>query len=537
MAKEVLEMEVKSNVGQVTKEVKNLGTATEKTKGGFKGVGTAIKGMGTALKAAGIGLIVGLMAKLMEVFSKNQKVLDFFNTSMEALSIVFNDLFGFIENNVGAITGFFKDIFENPAEKIKELGDVIKQGFIDRFDQALEVLGLVSKSFGQLIKGEFSAAFDTIQQAGKETVDVFTGVDDSYEQVAKTISNYVAETVKSAKATVELGKAAELATVLNQGIIEQKDREAELQRQIRDDETKTFEERIKANTELKTILEEQEKLMLANAQAAVDFAQAQKDINANDENKIALQEALNEKDAIKAQIAGFMSEQLTNQVSLEKELGEVKKEVTNASLEGMELELAELKNSYEMQLEMARKAGEDTTAIEKKYAKDRENIKKGEQLTDEEIAANKKKMNIDIANQGLQILGEAAGEGTAIAKGAAIAQATIAGTQSVINAFNAANANVGLTAATAGAYPITMAGLAATFAAMNISKIASGGKPSASGGGGGGAAPQTPAPQMMSGAFELGGGLTPEPVKAFVVTDEMSNSQNQLANIRRTATI
>ena len=531
MAKEVLEMEVKSNVGQVTKEVKNLGTATEKTKGGFKGVGTAIKGMGTALKAAGIGLIVGLMAKLMEVFSKNQKVLDFFNTSMEALSIVFNDLFGFIENNVGAITGFFKDIFENPAEKIKE------QGFIDRFDQALEVLGLVSKSFGQLIKGEFSAAFDTIQQAGKETVDVFTGVDDSYEQVAKTISNYVAETVKSAKATVELGKAAELATVLNQGIIEQKDREAELQRQIRDDETKTFEERIKANTELKTILEEQEKLMLANAQAAVDFAQAQKDINANDENKIALQEALNEKDAIKAQIAGFMSEQLTNQVSLEKELGEVKKEVTNASLEGMELELAELKNSYEMQLEMARKAGEDTTAIEKKYAKDRENIKKGEQLTDEEIAANKKKMNIDIANQGLQILGEAAGEGTAIAKAAAIAQATIAGVQGVQNAFTAANANTAATASSFGVYPVTMATLAGAFAAMNISKIASGGKPSASGGGGGGAAPQTPAPQMMSGAFELGGGIKPEPMKAFVVTDEMSNSQNQLANIRRTATI
>ena len=62
----------------------------------------------------------------------------------------------------------------------------------------------------------------------------------------------------------------------------------------------------------------------------------------------------------------------------------------------------------------------------------------------------------------------------------------------------------------------------------------------ASGSGGGGgtpAQPQTPAPQMMSGAFELGGGVAPEPVKAFVVTDEMSNSQNQLANIRRRATI
>jgi hypothetical protein len=48
---------------------------------------------------------------------------------------------------------------------------------------------------------------------------------------------------------------------------------------------------------------------------------------------------------------------------------------------------------------------------------------------------------------------------------------------------------------------------------------------------------QGPSPQMMSGAFELGGGIKPEPMKAFVVTDEMTNSQNQLANIRRRATI
>ena len=62
------------------------------------------------------------------------------------------------------------------------------------------------------------------------------------------------------------------------------------------------------------------------------------------------------------------------------------------------------------------------------------------------------------------------------------------------------------------------------------------------GGGGGsaggvGAAPAAPAPQMMSGAFDLTGGVEPEPVQAFVLTDEMTNSQNQLANIRRRATI
>ena len=42
---------------------------------------------------------------------------------------------------------------------------------------------------------------------------------------------------------------------------------------------------------------------------------------------------------------------------------------------------------------------------------------------------------------------------------------------------------------------------------------------------------------MLGGAFTLGGGQQPEPLKAFVVTDEMTNSQNQLANIRRRATI
>ena len=41
----------------------------------------------------------------------------------------------------------------------------------------------------------------------------------------------------------------------------------------------------------------------------------------------------------------------------------------------------------------------------------------------------------------------------------------------------------------------------------------------------------------MSGAFTLGDGQAPDAMRAYVVTDEMTNSQNQLANIRRRATI
>jgi hypothetical protein len=69
-----------------------------------------------------------------------------------------------------------------------------------------------------------------------------------------------------------------------------------------------------------------------------------------------------------------------------------------------------------------------------------------------------------------------------------------------------------------------------------------------SGGGGKPSVPKTPsvdspealgpAQEMMSGKFELGNvGGAPEPLKAFVVTDDMTNSQDQLAQIRNRATL
>ena len=46
-----------------------------------------------------------------------------------------------------------------------------------------------------------------------------------------------------------------------------------------------------------------------------------------------------------------------------------------------------------------------------------------------------------------------------------------------------------------------------------------------------------PSPQMMSGAFQLEGGQEVEPARAYVVSDDITDSQNGLAIIRRRATI
>ena len=174
---EELEFRVKSDIGKLNKDLKSLEKNAAGSKKGFKGIGTAVKGVGTAMKAAGIGVIVALLAKLMEVFSNNQKVLDAFDTAMTALNIAFNDLFNFLSNNVGAFVGFFKDIFENPKQALEDFADMIQNNLIERFNSLLDTFGYVGSALGALFKGNFEEAGEFAKMAGKEMVDVATGVD------------------------------------------------------------------------------------------------------------------------------------------------------------------------------------------------------------------------------------------------------------------------------------------------------------------------------------------------------------------------
>ena len=514
MEKEVLEMEVKSNIGDVAKDTDKLTTSSEKASKGVGKIGTAFKGMGTAIKAAGIGLVVALLAKLMEVFSKNQKVLDVFNTAMTALSIAFNDLFGFLERNVGTVVGYFKELFENPVEKIEELGKAITEGLYNRFIELLDVVGLVGRAFIELVTGDFGKALDTIKQAGKETVDVFTGVDESFDKVADTIVKYTTETLKQADAITQTAKAADRAAVQFAMLNAQYLKDAEVQRQIRDDETKTFAERIEANNKLNDILAEQQELQREQVQIGIDAAQQQYNINASEENYIALQEAKVAMLELEETITGQLSEQKTNAVALEKELLETQNEVRAEGLAGMELELQELQDAYDLKIKMAEKAGMKTTAITKKFEAAKTKIVKDNE--------NAKLAAISGFASAVNAL---AGEQKAIAVATALMNTYLGVTEVMKDPTIPSTSMKFLAAGT-----VLAGGLANV---QNILKQDVG-----SGSGGGVSAPaQAPAPQMMSGAFELSGGVEPEPTKAYVVTDEMTNSQNQLANIRRRATI
>ena len=529
----VIEAEVKSNIGDVSKDAKSaagefkvMGVSLNGVKAGFASAAVTAKGMFASIKtgliSTGIGAFLVIIGSLFSYFMNTKKGAEMLERALAGVGAIVSVLTDLL-SGVGEI---MVNAFSDPQQAVKDLWEAIKTNLLNR------VTGMIdSFSFlGKAIKSAMTLDWDGLKEnaAGftESMVQTATGVDDltgkmarGFKSLGEEINNDVIAAMKLKGLTQQLkDEEREFSKVRAQT-------RQDIQKARLDalDETKTAEERLAAlqtanDLELKTT---EDVLEMQRRKIAI-----QKETMALSEN---MAEDLDELAALEVglidlQTASFQTQKrlATEMETLTNEIAANKKALDKAELDVIAKKLKDTEDLYDAQIKQA-------------------NLweKKAEKLAKDEITRlkSKKDFEISMANQGLSAIASAAGEGTAIAKAAAIAQATISGVQGVQNAFTAANANIGATAGTFGVYPVTMAALAGTFAAMNIAKIASGG--------GGGVTPptvpppsvQTPSPQMMSGAFDISGGVAPEPVEAFVLTDSMTNSQNQLANIRRRATI
>jgi len=571
-----------------------LDKSAEKGSKGVGGVSKAFKGLGTAIKAAGIGLVIAALAKLSEIFMQNQKVADLFNTAFEAVSLAFNDFVSFAVNSTSGIIKFFDAIFKNPLESLKSFADAFKKNIQERFDSYLDTLGYLASAVKKVFSGDFAGALDDVKNAGKESLDVLTGVNDSFdkgkefiEKTTKAVKDYVTETVSAATANVQLQKQAELAIVLNQGLIEKYDRQAELLRQVRDDESKGIEERIQANKDLAKVLDDQEKAMKSNA--AIQVAAAQTELNKNKENielQKAYQEALNEQAGIEAQITGFRSEQQTNTNSLLREQKELQNELALIGKSQRDIEREELAQELELKKELinrevtdiierdalllAAKTEFDTQLLELNTQFDEEDIAAQTKKQEEEEALRQKTRNeliaekeakaaiqlasIGVAEKGIALGKQLAGKNKAIQKALLIAE-NAAGIAKILINTGVANAKaVATSPVTLGQPWVTInslsagLGIAGSIAATAKGLSALGGgsagsKPDvSSGASGGGSAPAPPAFNVVgsSDSNQLAdaiGGQSQQPVQAFVVANDVTTAQSLQNNIVEGATI
>ncbi len=558
-----LNKEVVKGNEATAKGLKGVEKASDKTAGG-------VRKIGGALKALGIGLIVAGFAKFTEVLNENQKVADFFSITFETLSLAFNDFFNFILSNTSAITNFFKAAFDDPVQNMVDFGNAIVKNVIERVQSSIDTLGFLAEAVVKVFKGDFEGALDSAKNAGKELVDVVTGVDDSFDKTVEAVdnvvtatSNYVKETVKAATENVNLAKTAELAAVANQGLIEKYDLQAETLRQVRDEERNTIADRKKANDELNAVLDEQEKAMLGNANSILAAAQAQFDKNDSDENQIALLEAQNELLAVQAQVAGFRSEQKANDLALDREKLELDQSISDAESERRkeqsEFEAQQIESDYlrlQAQLDIAQQESEiETKRLEEKRNLYLQGTQAYEDANNELLAYQQENANTqvqiekDLNKSKQQLMSDALGNlASLVGKSSKFGKA-IAIVQAIRDTFAGANK-----ALAASPPPFNFIAAAAVTAAgiANVKTITSSPDPTPPAGlgaSGGGAvsspAVVPPAPPAFnivgdSGTNQLAeaiGGQAQQPIKAFVVSNDVTTSQELDRNIVEGASI
>ena len=335
----------KKGFDNVGKEAKNASKAVEATKGGISKLVTAIKGL----------TIVGVVGEVItEVFTSNQKVVDIFNVAINTIKVLFSDL---VEVVFPAIEAALDAIFKDPVQAIKDFGNAVQEYVINYYKQLLNAMGALGKATLAFFTGDFKEAAKQAKEAFSEVVDGIVGVEEGGLEIVSKAADRLAKKVKAAVKEGEklnaLEKEAAKADVERQKIQLQAQTLAEKQRQARDDEFASIQDRIKANEELGKILEQQYKDESAQISKKVAFAQAQHDLNATTENYVALQQALLEETDLLERLEGQRSEQKMNYISLLREQKDIERSNTEAYLTQLENQLnadAELIDSERVRL-------------------------------------------------------------------------------------------------------------------------------------------------------------------------------------------
>lgn len=545
--KKVLEIEVDAKTGEIkvlNQEIEKTNKGVKKAEKGTSGMAKAWRKVGTALKAAGIGLLVAGLAKVTELFSRNQAVVDGFTTSMNALSIAFNDFFSFISDNVGTVIEYYKSVFEDPQTALQNFGKRIKEEVLNRFKQMAESAGFLGRALKKLFSGDFSGAWDDAQEAARQAVDVITGEDGGIEAITSgfnravgAIKEYTKETFAQGQAINELNKNAELAEVRQQGLIEKYDREAELLRQVRDETNNTFAERIAANEELGRVLDkqaEEERELIKLRQRALE-ENFRAGLIAEQEYLVQREMLANEEAEIEARITGFKSEQLINRTALANEqLAEELEIIKKRDAAERKFLEDQRKRDYDRQQSL-KTALDNINDQEEADAKTREELQKQVYQTGADLLVAFSSLTDGESKKGFQIQ-----------KAASIAQATTSTILATIEAFKTAAASpLGIVNPS---YPFIQAGAAAAFGAVNIAKIAAtqyqggGGGASSTGRSGGGGGQGAPAVNFNtvggSGINQLNESIVAQnnTVKAYVVSSEVSSAQSLDRNRQSNAT-
>jgi hypothetical protein len=591
--------QAQKNVQDLNKDLKTTSSnldgvtsAADQATGGaitkFKGLTSTIKGVTTGFKtlrgaiiATGIGALVIGVTSLVAAF----------NSSEEG-----QNKFAKILGVIGALTGNLVDlladlgekliwVFENPKQALKDFGNLIKENISNRFEGLTELIPQLGKAIKLLFSGEFSEAGKV---AGNAVAKVALGVDNLSGKIQGAIDKtkeFIAENVKEAQAAAKVADMRAKADKIERDLIVKRSKlESEvalLRLKARQEDQFSAEERKQALLDAQELedqlLDDQTKYLELRRDAQIlenTFSRTNKENLTKEAEAVA---AVNNQIAARANVARQLQRELNTiqgQVDAAEKAKQAEKEAKDKAARDKEIAdakaLADLKNQireaeavsedekraleiikvtehYDKLIQLAKDAGLSVINLEKSKTDALNKItdKKNEnEIAWAEMTEQKK---AEISTDGFNNLSKILGEQSAAGKAAAIASATISTYQSATDSYKSL-AGIPVIGPALG---FAAAGAAIAAGVANVKRITStkvpGGlsvsSPNISGVRG--SAPVTSqAPQFnvvgTSGTNQLAEtiqGKSNEPLKAYVVSSDVTSAQSLERNIVSGASI
>jgi hypothetical protein len=395
------------NIDGLEKSLGGLGGLFARAGRGAKSFGQTLSAMGNAVKTGlGFGILLGVLDTFKNVLSENQQVVDLMNQAMVVMQGVVNGVIEVLKPLFVALSKAFKDpkkfwddlvaSFERGVKFIKEnMIDGVFNKFVQWANTAKIAILELRKNWNEFtgdteeakkIGAEIEALQKQNIKLAQENAKKMENIKGVVKDVVGAVTNAVGVIARSTKkafdnkdAIVAARKNIDTLQILYQGIVETYDSMAESQRQLRDDEKNTIAERMVANKELQRVLAEGQEKELQNIKARQGEVAV---LLANNKNNVELQNELlqlkTDETGVLAKYKGLMSETLTNETSLGKEVLDMQKSINESKVSQLEI-------SNEALL-AAKQADVERAGLEKNELERIEKIKNAEKaLRDEEI--------------------------------------------------------------------------------------------------------------------------------------------------------
>jgi hypothetical protein len=581
--------------GQLDKLTGGAVSGFKKVTGSLKTVTTGFKSMRVAIMATGIGaLVIGILA-LSAAFKGSEEGQNKFAKIMAVIGALTGNLIDLLADLGEGIIS----VFENPQQAIKDFSNLIKENITNRFEGLLQLIPNLGKAVEELFKGNFSKAGKIAADSVGKVVLGVDSITDSVLNATDAIKQFTKEQIREGKAAANVADMRAKADKIERNLIVERSKLeseiAQLRLKSRQEDQFTAEERkqalldaqkledslldketqylelrrdaqIQENTfsrsNKENLTKEAEAIAAVNRQVAAranTARQVQREVNTiskqiEAENKaLAAEEKTRQDKKIadeqkRVDAIGKIQEDF---VQKQKDL-DAETEIEKINLEE-ERKLAEL-NRLEATEEQKQEVLDYYSNLRVDAAQKESDEKIRIALAEKEAKAGVQLAVIGLAEKGIAIGKQLAGKNKAIQKALLIAE-NAAGIAKILVNTGVANAKA------VAASPISLGqpwvainsisaglGIASSIAATAKGLSALGGgsvgsKPNIPNrGGGSSTAPSPPSFNVVgsSGTNQLAsaiGGQTQQPLKTFVVSNDVTTSQELERNIISNASI